>query len=98
MKETKVVIDDFVEDLNYSKIAFEIDRKICYSYLYERLKKDYCNHLYELGRARHHVYMIENCDLNYYENVSTYFEEGYTVVHLEYDIKNNCFYYMKYED
>lgn len=94
IKNLKIIIENFVEDLNYRKIVLYVGN-VDSSKLYSKLKRDDIGHLNRFDSITFNNLMyIENCDLqdvdtiygNEFGNSLLYLiEEGYTVYSLQYD-------------
>lgn len=102
MRERKIIITDFVEDLNHRLIILYIGDDVDVEHLRRRLNEDNCGHLYrldyclttELGKYRRFFY-ISNCDfqdLDYpvYDYVA---DDGFSVYVLHYDKEAGVYYY-----
>lgn len=92
MNRHRIVIDDFVEDLNYSKKALFISAEIDGRILLDRLKQDQVNKLWRYHRFYEKrlscIMIIENCDLDILSPSTEMFEcvdEGYSLYLLRFD-------------
>ena len=96
----RVIIEDFVEDLNYELILLDItqvDKEV----LRSRLKKDYLNKLWRLDDAE--FLYVENCDYQGEEiertedccyKLKDYIDkDGFSLYLLQYDESTSEFYY-----
>ena len=96
----RVIIQDFVEDLNYHLILLDITQ-VNKEVLRERLKKDHLNKLWRLDDAE--FLYVENCDYqgeeiertdgSYYKLKDYIDEDGFSLYLLKYDESTSDFYY-----
>ena len=102
MRRRRVIITDFVEDLNHRLITLYIGDDVDRDRLEERLEEDDCNKVYRLEgclndpcSSSRRFFYISNCDfqtLDYpvYEYVA---DEGFNVYILHYDVSAGVYYY-----
>ena len=102
MRRRRVVITDFVEDLNHRLLILYIGDDVDVEHLKKRLEDDVCNKVYRLegcindpSSSSRRFFYISNCDFqNLDYPIHEYVvEDGFNVCVLHYDEYSGEYYY-----